>query len=85
MSVLSRDRNSACRTHAQDTYRGMRCLVLENELARISFFVDKGTKIFECLNKPMDVDFLYLNNQGDVRGGCRKLASLEVCGAQLMG
>jgi len=64
MSVLARDRNYGCRINDQYTYRGMRVLVVENELLRISILVDKGTNIFEYLYKPLDVDFMFLNNQG---------------------
>lgn len=64
MSVLSRDRNHGCRIHDDYTYRGMRVLVMENDLLRISLLLDKGTTIYEYLYKPLDVDFMFLNNQG---------------------
>jgi hypothetical protein len=64
MSVLSRDRNYGCRLNDEYTYRGMRVMVVENELLRISILLDKGTTIFEYLYKPLDVDFMFLNNQG---------------------
>jgi hypothetical protein len=64
MSVLSRDRNYACRINDEYAFRGMRVMVLENELLRISLLLDKGTTIYEYLYKPRDVDFMFLNNQG---------------------
>lgn len=64
MSALSRDRNVGCRVHDDYTYRGMRVLVLENDLLRISLLLDKGATIYELLYKPLDVDFMFLNNQG---------------------
>jgi hypothetical protein len=63
MSVLSRDRNYGCRINDEYTFRGMRVMVMENDLLRISILLDKGTTIFEFLYKPLDVDFMFLNNQ----------------------
>lgn len=64
MSVLARDRNYGCRINDEFTFRGMRVMVMENDLLRISILLDKGTTIFEYLYKPLDVDFMFLNNQG---------------------
>jgi len=64
MSVLSRDRNHACRINDEYTYRGMRVMVMENEMLRISLLLDKGTNIYEYLYKPRDVDFMFLNSGG---------------------
>jgi hypothetical protein len=64
MSVLSRDRNYGCRINDEYSYRGMRVMIMENDLLRISLLLDKGTTIFEYLYKPLDVDFMFLNNQG---------------------
>jgi hypothetical protein len=64
MSVLSRDRNYGCRINDEYIFRGMRVMVMENDLLRISILLDKGTTIFEYLYKPLDVDFMFLNNQG---------------------
>ena len=49
MSVLGRDRNYGCRINDEYTYRGMRVMVMENDLLRISILLDKGTTIFEYL------------------------------------
>jgi hypothetical protein len=64
MSVLTRDRNYGCRINDDYTYRGMRVMVMENDLLRISLLLDKGTTIYEYLYKPLDIDFMFLNNQG---------------------
>ena len=64
MSVLERDRNYGCRINDDYTYRGMRVMVMENDLLRISLLLDKGTTIYEYLYKPLDIDFMFLNNQG---------------------
>ncbi|OQY92230.1 MAG: hypothetical protein B6D39_04935 [Anaerolineae bacterium UTCFX2] len=64
MSVLARDRNYGCRINDDYTYRGMRVMVMENDLLRISLLLDKGTTIYEYLYKPLDIDFMFLNNQG---------------------
>jgi hypothetical protein len=64
MSVLTRDRNYGCRINDDYTYRGMRVMVMENDLLRISVLLDKGTTIYEYLYKPLDLDFMFLNYQG---------------------
>lgn len=64
MSRHRSQRNYGCRIHDQYTYRGMRTVVLENELVRISIFADKGTEIFEYLYKPQDLDFMWLTANG---------------------
>lgn len=62
--LASPPRNYGCRMADQLTYKGMRVVVLENELLRISVLVDKGTDIFEFLYKPRDVDFMFLSPNG---------------------
>lgn len=61
---LALPRNYGCRLWDEYTYKGMRVVVLENELLRISILVDKGTDIFEFLYKPRDLDFMYLSPLG---------------------
>ncbi len=53
------DRNWGCRITAEMTFRGLRVLVLENELLRVSVLLDKGSDIYEFLHKPTDTDFLW--------------------------
>lgn len=57
-------RNYGCRIHDGYTYYGMRTVVLENDLVRISILADKGTEIFEYLYKPKDIDFMWLTENG---------------------
>jgi len=57
-------RNYGCRIHDQYTYFGMRTLVMENDLVRISMLLDKGTEIYELLYKPKDLDFMWLSENG---------------------
>jgi galactose mutarotase-like enzyme len=62
--ALMLPRNYGCRLWDDYAYKGMRVVVLENELLRISILVDKGTDIFEFLYKPYDLDFMYLSPNG---------------------
>jgi len=53
---LGRPRNHGCRISDEWTFKGMRSLILENELVRITILVDKGTDIVEFRYKPLDLD-----------------------------
>jgi hypothetical protein len=53
------DRNWGCRISDEHVFRGLRALVMENELLRISILLDKGTDIYEFLFKPLDIDFMW--------------------------
>lgn len=64
MGAYRKQRNYGCRVHDQYAYMGMRVVVLENELVRVSVLADKGTDIFEFLYKPMDLDFMWLSENG---------------------
>ena len=55
----SHDRNWGCRISDEHIFRGLRTLVMENELLRVSVLLDKGTDIYEFLYKPLDVDFMW--------------------------
>lgn len=57
-------RNYGCRIHDQYTYFGMKTVVLENELVRISILLDKGGDIYEYLYKPLDLDYMWLTERG---------------------
>ena len=50
------ERNHGSRISTDDTCRGLRTAVLENQKLRVSVLADKGTDIFEFLCKPGDVD-----------------------------
>lgn len=52
-------RNWGTRIH-DVIYRGMRLLILENELVRVGVLAGKGTDIIELNYKPMDLDFAWL-------------------------
>jgi galactose mutarotase-like enzyme len=56
--TLASPRNHGCRISDGWTYKGMRTLVLENELLRVTVLVDKGSDIVEFRYKPRDLDFL---------------------------
>ena len=51
------ERNYGCRVSDSWTYRGLKTVVLENELLRIVILADKGADIYLFVNKPLDVDF----------------------------
>ena|SRR5438445_699598 len=53
----TRERNYACRI-TECTFRGLRCVVLENQVIRVSVAADKGADIYEFLHKPTDTEFL---------------------------
>lgn len=57
------ERNFGCRL-TEVTYRGLRTLIMENEVLRITILVDKGTDIFEFLHKPTDTDFMWRSPLG---------------------
>jgi len=58
------ERNFGCRISDEYTFRGLRMLVMENELLRVSVLLDKGCDIYELLYKPLDVDFLWRSPLG---------------------
>jgi len=51
------ERNYACRI-TECTFRGLRSVILENQIIRISVAADKGADIYEFLHKPTDTEFL---------------------------
>ena len=58
------ERNFGCRVNDELTYRGLRMLVLENELIRVSILLDKGADIYEFVHKPSDTDFMWRSPKG---------------------
>jgi galactose mutarotase-like enzyme len=54
-----------------DRYRldDLRTIIIENELIRCTFLVDRGCDLIELLYKPKDVDFLW---RSPLAGRCRK-------------
>ena len=61
---LGQPRNHGCRISDAWTFQGMRTLILENELLRVTVLVDKGSDIVEFRYKPFDLDFLFLSPAG---------------------
>lgn len=46
------------------TYRGMKTLVLESDLVKISVLLDKGSDVFEVVYKPLDIDVIWHSPNG---------------------
>lgn len=57
--TLGRPRNHGCRIADHWTLRGMRAIILENELLRVTVLADKGSDIVEFRYKPQDLDLLF--------------------------
>ena len=72
---LGRPRNHACRISDEWTFKGLRTLILENELLRVVVLVDKGSDIIEFRYKPLDLDFLLLA-PGGVRNPAQNQPSI---------
>jgi len=53
------ERNSGCRISDAWTYRGLRTVVLENDLIRVIVLADKGADVYSFVHKPTDVDFMW--------------------------
>ena len=58
------ERNHGCRVSDAWTYRGLKTVVMENELLRVVVLADKGADILELVHKPTDVDFLWRSPWG---------------------
>lgn len=59
MTMHRPQRNWGCRLHEVELF-GIRTIVLENELVRVSFLAGKGTDLVEFNYKPRDMDFAWL-------------------------
>jgi hypothetical protein len=71
---LGRPRNHGCRISDDWAFKGMRTLVIENELLRVTVLVDRGSDIVEFRYKPLDLDFLYFA-PGGIRNPARETPS----------
>jgi hypothetical protein len=71
---LGKPRNHGCRISDDWTFKGMRTLIIENELLRVTVLVDRGSDIVEFRYKPLDLDFLYFAPNG-VRNPARETPS----------
>ncbi len=57
-------RHFGCRITDELIYKGLKTIILENNLIRVGVLVDKGADIFEFLYKPTDTSFLWQSPQG---------------------
>ncbi len=57
-------RNHGCRISDDWNYRGLRTVVMENSLLRVTVLVDRGSQIVEFRYKPLDLDLLHFNPNG---------------------
>jgi hypothetical protein len=53
------ERTTGCRISDSWTYRGLKTVILENELVRITVLADKGADIYSFVHKPTDTDFMW--------------------------
>ena len=53
------ERTTGCRISDAWTYRGLKTVILENELVRIAVLADKGADIYSFVHKPTDTDFMW--------------------------
>ncbi|MCI0882713.1 MAG: DUF4432 family protein [Chloroflexi bacterium] len=53
------ERTSDCRVSDAWTYRGLKTVILENELVRVTVLADKGADIYSFVHKPTDTEFLW--------------------------
>ena len=51
------ERNHGCRVSDDWTFRGLKTVVMENEVLRIVILADKGADIYQFVHKPSDIDF----------------------------
>ena len=66
------NRNTGCRISDEWTLKGLKTVVMENELLRIVVLADKGSDIYEFNYKPLDVDFMW-RRPGELRNPYRNL------------
>lgn len=53
------ERTHGCRISDAWTFRGLKTVILENELLRVVVLADKGADIYELVHKPTDTDFMW--------------------------
>ena len=70
-------RNSGCRITDEIRYKGLKALIMENELLRVFILTDKGTDILELLYKPKDIDFMWKSPKTFREGGIDRKDFLE--------
>lgn len=60
------NRHFGCRITDDLVYKGLRTILLENEYLRVGVLLDKGSDIFQFLDKKTDTDFLWRSPSGIV-------------------
>ena len=58
------ERTSGCRVSDAWTYRGLKTVILENELIRVIVLADKGADICSFVHKPTDTEFMWRSPWG---------------------
>jgi hypothetical protein len=53
------ERTAGCRVSDAWTYRGLKTVVIENDLVRITVLADKGADIQSFVHKPTDTEFMW--------------------------
>jgi hypothetical protein len=72
--AYTHERNFGCRVR-EITYRGHRCVTLENERLRLLVVADKGADLLELLYKPLDLELLWRSYHGLRRAGFDRTSS----------
>ena len=63
-SSLALPRNYGCRIETDWTIKGIRAVVIENEILRVTILSGKGGDVYEFLHKPTDTDFMLKTAKG---------------------
>jgi len=58
------ERNFGCRVSEAWTYRGLKTVILENEVLRVVVLADKGADVYQLVHKPTDTDFMWRSPWG---------------------
>ncbi|MCH7734286.1 MAG: DUF4432 family protein [Chloroflexi bacterium] len=58
------ERTDGCRISDSWTYRGLKTVILENELIRVVVLADKGADIYSFVHKASDTDFMWRSPSG---------------------
>lgn len=58
------ERNYGCRVSDSWEFRGLKTVIIENELLRVVVLADKGADVYQLVHKPTDVDFLFRSPTG---------------------
>ncbi|MQG87355.1 MAG: DUF4432 family protein [SAR202 cluster bacterium] len=53
------ERTTGCRVSDSWSYRGIKTVIIENDLVRIIVLADKGADIYSFVHKPSDTDFMW--------------------------